>query len=110
MVLTANRNSGMLTASVRPGALYGPRDNMMSTDVTKSVLGGHAKIRFGTGEYLYDTCYVENCVDAQLLIVNALLKAGPSPPLPASKKIGRRSFLRYERRAYPFLACAEARC
>jgi sterol-4alpha-carboxylate 3-dehydrogenase (decarboxylating) len=56
MVLTANRNSGMLTASIRPGALYGPRDNMMSTNVTNSVLRGRAKIRFGTGEYLYDTC------------------------------------------------------
>jgi sterol-4alpha-carboxylate 3-dehydrogenase (decarboxylating) len=100
MVFTANRNSGMLAASIRPGALYGPRDNMMSTNVTNSVLRGRSKIRFGTGEYLYDTCYVENCVDAQLLLANALLKAGPSPPLPASEKVEGEAF---------FLGCPEAR-
>jgi sterol-4alpha-carboxylate 3-dehydrogenase (decarboxylating) len=92
MVLAANREGGMLTASIRPAALYGPRDNMMSTNLTNQALRGRANIRFGKGQYLYDTCYVENCVDAQILLVQALLQAGPSAPLAADEKVEGEAF------------------
>jgi sterol-4alpha-carboxylate 3-dehydrogenase (decarboxylating) len=52
IVLAANRENGMLTASIRPAALYGPRDNMMSTNLTNQALTGRAKIQFGTEQYL----------------------------------------------------------
>jgi sterol-4alpha-carboxylate 3-dehydrogenase (decarboxylating) len=94
MVLAANREHVMLTASLRPAALYGPGDEMTSIKLTKQALRGRANIRFGTGQYLYDTCYVENCVDAMMLLVNALLKAGTSPPLPLDQKVeGEASFV-----------------
>jgi sterol-4alpha-carboxylate 3-dehydrogenase (decarboxylating) len=92
IVLAANRENGMLIASIHPVALYGSHNDMMSINITNEALKGRAKIRFGTGQYLYDTYYVENCVYAQILLVNALLEAGLSPPLPADQKIDGEAF------------------
>ncbi|USP75532.1 uncharacterized protein yc1106_02806 [Curvularia clavata] len=92
MVLAANRQNGMLTASVRPAALYGAGDGIMTTNVTQQALSGRANIQFGSKSYLYDTCYVENCTYAQMLIVKALLEASASAPLPADEKIEGEAF------------------
>lgn len=92
IVLEANRQNGMLTASVRPAALYGAGDGIMTTNITQQALSGRANIQFGNESYLYDTCYVENCTNAQMLIVKALLKASASAPLPADEKIEGEAF------------------
>ncbi|EMD86074.1 hypothetical protein COCC4DRAFT_33730 [Bipolaris maydis ATCC 48331] len=92
LVLAANRQNGMLTAVIRPAALYGPGDGQMTTNVTRQALTGRANIRFGNKSYLYDTCYVENCTYAQTLIVKALIEASTSEPLPADKKIEGEAF------------------
>ncbi|EOA86114.1 hypothetical protein ACJQWK_11841 [Exserohilum turcicum] len=91
-VLEANRENGMLTAVVRPAALYGSGDESMTTNMTKQAFTGHANIRVGNEPYLYDTCYVENCTNAQLLLVKALLEASASAPLPADKKVEGEAF------------------
>lgn len=92
IVLEANRQNGMLTASVRPAALYGEGDGIMTTNLTQQALSGRANIQFGTKSHLYDTCYVENCTKAQMLVVNALLQASASAPLPADEKIEGEAF------------------
>ncbi|CAN9384451.1 unnamed protein product [Alternaria alternata] len=92
MVLAANRENGLLTAVVRPAALYGAGDSIMTTNVTQQALSGRANIQFGHQSYLYDTCYVENCTYAQLLLVKALLDASSSAPLSADKKIEGEAF------------------
>jgi sterol-4alpha-carboxylate 3-dehydrogenase (decarboxylating) len=80
IVLSANREAGMLTASLRPASMYGPWDGIMTTNITNQVLSGRANYRFGTGSYLFDTIYVENCTHAQLLLARALVKAAPLAP------------------------------
>jgi sterol-4alpha-carboxylate 3-dehydrogenase (decarboxylating) len=108
MVLAANSEKGMLTASVRSAALYGPGDGMMSTNMTNSALKGRAKIRSGTGKYLYGSCYVESCLDAMMLLVNALLEAGTSAPLRADEKVKGEAFFVTNDATNPVLGCAEA--
>lgn len=91
-VLAANRENGMLTAVIRPAALYGAGDFIMTTNLTKQAFSGRANIRLGNEPFLYDTCYVENCTHAQLLAVQALLEASNSSQLPADKKIEGEAF------------------
>jgi sterol-4alpha-carboxylate 3-dehydrogenase (decarboxylating) len=94
IVLTANRENGvMLTASIRPSTLYGEGDGILTTTLTNQALTGRAKYRFGNDKYLYDTCYVENCTYAQLLVAQGLLRAAGSPPLPPTSKIEGEAFL-----------------
>jgi sterol-4alpha-carboxylate 3-dehydrogenase (decarboxylating) len=93
IVLAANRERGMLTASIRPASIYGPGCKSMTPNIIKQVLSGRANYRFGTGSYLFDTVYVENCTHAQVLLARALVKAATSSPLPANTKIEGEAFV-----------------
>ena len=92
IVLSANRENGMLTGSVRPATLYGAGDGILTVHLANTALSGRAKYRFGSGDYLYDTTYVENCVHAQMLLAQALVKAAASAPLPADVKVEGEAF------------------
>lgn len=93
VVLDANRVNGvMLTVSIRPSTLYGEGDGILTTTLTNQAISGRAKYRFGTDKYLYDTCYVENCVYGQMLAAQALLKAAGSPALPKDTRIEGEAF------------------
>jgi sterol-4alpha-carboxylate 3-dehydrogenase (decarboxylating) len=58
IVLSANRERAMLTGSIRPASLYGPRCQLMTKDLIGAVRKGRANFRFGTGVYLFDNAYV----------------------------------------------------
>jgi sterol-4alpha-carboxylate 3-dehydrogenase (decarboxylating) len=102
IVLSANREAGMLTASLRPASMYGPGDGMMTTNITNQVLSGRANYRFGTGSYLFDTLYVENCTYAQLLLARALVKAAPLAPLSNDMKVEGEAFVVSNDEPIPF--------
>jgi sterol-4alpha-carboxylate 3-dehydrogenase (decarboxylating) len=93
IVLEANRERGMLTASLRPASMYGPGDGGMTTNIINQVLSGRAKYRFGSGSWLFDTTYVENCTHAQLLLARKLVKAATSAPLPKDTRVEGEAFV-----------------
>ena len=92
IVLSANRENGMLTASIRPAAMYGVGCEVITTNLTKVALSGRAKYRFGASPSLYDITYVENCTYAQMLVAQALVKAAASAPLPTATKVEGEAF------------------
>lgn len=92
IVLSANRECGMLTGSIRPATMYGEGDGLLTTHLANAIRSGRAKYRFGTGDWLYAITYVENCTHAQMLLAEALVKAGKSAPLPAEVKVEGEAF------------------
>jgi sterol-4alpha-carboxylate 3-dehydrogenase (decarboxylating) len=93
IVLSANRERGMLTVSLRPASMYGPGDSIMSKNITNQVLNGRANYRFGTGSWLFDMTYVENCTRAQLLAARALIHAATLAPLPEDTRVEGEAFV-----------------
>jgi sterol-4alpha-carboxylate 3-dehydrogenase (decarboxylating) len=102
IVLSANRERAMLTGSIRPASLYGPRCKLMTKDLIGAVRKGRANFRFGTGVYLFDNAYVENCAYAQLLLARALVKATASPSLPAETRVEGEAFVISNDEPMPF--------
>ena len=92
IVLSANREGGMLTASVRPTTLYGAGCGLLTTSMTKQVLSGRANVRFGHGSYLYDITYAENCTHFQMLVARKLVEAASSAPLPVNTRVEGEAF------------------
>jgi sterol-4alpha-carboxylate 3-dehydrogenase (decarboxylating) len=68
----------------------------------KRALSGGAKIQFGYGENLVDTCYVENCAYAHILAAKALVKASGYPALPAIQKVEGEVFFVTDDKPIPF--------
>ena len=71
-MLAANGRAGLLTAALRPGGMYGPRDQL----ITKAIAGGLPGI--GLPGNVLDHIYVENVVHAFLLLERGLV-AGARP-------------------------------
>jgi nucleoside-diphosphate-sugar epimerase len=61
-VLAANGRNGLCTAALRPGGMYGPRDQL----ITAGIAAGKPGI--GTLSNVVDHIYVENVVHAMLLL------------------------------------------
>ncbi|KAE8340244.1 hypothetical protein BDV24DRAFT_175507 [Aspergillus arachidicola] len=84
VVLTANRNKGFLTCSLRPCFTIGERCIDGLGRMVASAQGGWARYRLGNGKNLYDFVYVGNVADAHVLaaqhLVNAWGKAPTSNP------------------------------
>ena len=68
LVLKANRSS-LLTSSIRPSHIFGPRDPMIG-DVIRVVQSGGINFRFGSG--LNDFVYVENAAHAHVCCLKKL--------------------------------------
>lgn len=92
-VLSANREHGMLTGSIRPATLHGVGDEFMTGNVTKQALTGRANIRFGTGPYLFDITHVGHCTYAQVLLAQALVEAAQPTPLAEDIKVEGEAFV-----------------
>lgn len=104
IVLDANGRNGMLTASIRPAALYGEGDKAMTTNLTRTALDGKAKYHFGDGRNLFDTCYVGNCSYAHILVAKALIQASTSQgvSVPTNKRVGGEAFFVTNDEPIPF--------
>jgi len=82
-VLAANGNAGVMTCSIRPSGIFGPRDvqgwpGFMSNAKGK-ILNRWSKsiIQIGDGSNLFDWTYVENIVHAHLLASDKLVSGSP---------------------------------
>jgi sterol-4alpha-carboxylate 3-dehydrogenase (decarboxylating) len=93
IVLSANREKGMLTGSIRPASMYGTGCGLMTANLINLARSGRANIRFGSDPCLFDNVYVENCTNAHLLLARALVKAGASTPLPAETRVEGEAFV-----------------
>ncbi len=68
--------TGLLTCSLRPHLVWGPRDTNLIPRLVKRAESGRLKI-VGDGLNLIDTVYVENAADAHLLAVDRLTAGSP---------------------------------
>lgn len=70
-VLAANGVDGLLTCSLRPHLIWGPRDRHLIPRLLQRARSGRLR-RVGDGTNLVDMVYVENAAEAHLLAADAL--------------------------------------
>ncbi len=75
-VLEANDRHGLLTCSLRPHLIWGPRDRHLIPRLLNRARSGRLR-RVGDGANLIDTVYVENAAEAHLLAADALKPGSP---------------------------------
>lgn len=72
IVLRAN-STEFRTLSLRPHLIFGPGDSNLIPTIVKKAIDGKLKI-IGDGKNLCDFSFIEDCVNAHLLAMNALLE------------------------------------
>jgi nucleoside-diphosphate-sugar epimerase len=77
MVLDANGMNNLMTVSLRPHIIWGPRDNHIIPRLIDRAKKGKLK-KVGDGQNLVDIVYVENAADAHLNAEAALKKDSPA--------------------------------
>jgi nucleoside-diphosphate-sugar epimerase len=75
-VLESNGRDGLLTCSLRPHLIWGPRDQHLIPRLLDRARSGKLR-RIGDGTNLVDMVYVENAAAAHLQAADALLPASP---------------------------------
>jgi len=75
-VLAANGVAGLLTCSLRPHLIWGPRDRHLIPRLLQRARSGRLR-RVGDGTNLVDMVYVENAAEAHLLAADALKPGSP---------------------------------
>lgn len=75
-VLGSNDRHGLLTCSLRPHLIWGPRDQHLIPRLLKRARSGQLR-RIGDGTNLVDTVYVENAATAHLQAADALQPDSP---------------------------------
>jgi nucleoside-diphosphate-sugar epimerase len=75
-VLAASGHDGLLTCSLRPHLIWGPRDRQLVPRLIERARAGRL-MRVGRGENLIDMVYVENAAAAHLLAADALAPGSP---------------------------------
>ena len=76
MVLAANGTKGLLTVSLRPHLIWGPRDTQLIPRILDRARSG-SLMQVGDGTNRVDFCYVENAADAHLLAADRLTAGSP---------------------------------
>jgi sterol-4alpha-carboxylate 3-dehydrogenase (decarboxylating) len=71
LVRQAHGQGGLLTAAVRPGGLYGPRDPLLTPAIAAGLPG------IGLKDNIIDHIYIENVVHAFLLLERHLVPRAP---------------------------------
>jgi nucleoside-diphosphate-sugar epimerase len=75
-VLSVNGQGGLLTCSLRPHLIWGPRDRHLIPRLLDRARRGRLR-RVGEGENLIDTIFVENAATAHLQAADALKPGSP---------------------------------
>lgn len=75
-VLAANGRDGLLTCSLRPHLIWGPRDRQLVPRLIERARSGQLR-RVGDGQNLIDTIYVENAALAHLQAADRLAPGSP---------------------------------
>jgi len=76
-VLAANGNKGLMTISLRPSGLFGPRDVQAWPPMIEAGKEGKSKFTIGNGRNLCDWTYIENAAYAHLLAADKLTPGSP---------------------------------
>ena len=82
-VLAANGIDGLLTCSLRPHLIWGPRDRHLIPRLLARARSGRLR-RVGDGANLLDTIYVENAATAHLQAADALTADSPDVDSPVA--------------------------
>ncbi len=78
LVLEANERSGLLTAAIRPGGIYGPGERKtLIGPLMVSLKQGAPVVMFGDGSSRMDYTYIDNLVDAQIRAAERLVDGSP---------------------------------
>ena len=70
-VLAADNVEGLRTVSLRPHLIWGPNDTNLIPTVLERARAGRLT-RIGKGDNLVDLCFIDDCVQAHLLAIDAL--------------------------------------
>ena len=78
MALGYNGKSGIRTARLRVGSIYGERDRQNIGGSLAALRNGASRVQIGDNASLYDTCSVTNAARAHLLAVKRFLEGNYS--------------------------------
>lgn len=73
-VLAANRD-GLQTGAIRPHFIYGPGDPQVAPRIEARAREGKIA-QVGDGTNMVDVCYIDNCVDGHVRLMEALAEPG----------------------------------
>lgn len=100
LVLEANGREGLLTCSIRPSGIFGPRDSQGSLSIVESAMKGQWRVMIGKNNNLFDLTYVDNVSHAHLLAADKMeLGSGIEGQVPFSIYLG----FSYHQRSTHFL-------
>ena len=73
-VLAAS-GEGLQTAALRPHFIFGPKDPQIAPRLVERSRQGRL-VQVGDGTNMVDVCYIDNCVDAHVALMDALAEPG----------------------------------
>jgi len=76
-VLAVEPSSGLLTCSIRPSGIFGPRDVQGWPGFIEVGKNGKSKLQIGDGSNMFDWTYIDNIVYAHILASDKLVKDSP---------------------------------
>lgn len=79
LVLSYNGKNGLMTVSIRPHRIFGPRDVTLIPRLVETANAGRDKFYLGTGQNLVDWTYVKNVVHAHILASEKLVSPNQAP-------------------------------
>jgi len=79
LVLSYNGKNGLMTVSIRPHRIFGPRDITLIPRLVETANSGRDKFYLGDGENLVDWTYVKNVVHAHLLAADKMVSPNQAP-------------------------------
>ncbi|KAI9758224.1 MAG: erg26, C-3 sterol dehydrogenase [Lichina confinis] len=92
MVLEANDATGLRTASLRPGGIFGEGEYQVIPPILAALKRGQTNVQMGSSTTRFDMVDVENVADAHVLAAKALL-ADTDPEAGAPKVDGEAFFI-----------------
>jgi len=76
-VLAVEPSSGLLTCSIRPSGIFGPRDVQAWPGFIEVGKNGKSRLQIGDGSNTFDWTYIDNIVHAHVLASDKLEKGTP---------------------------------
>lgn len=79
LVLSYNGKNGLMTVSIRPHRIFGPRDVTLIPRLVETANAGRDKFYLGDGQNLVDWTYVKNVVHAHILAAEKMNSPNQAP-------------------------------
>ena len=103
IIVSANKQNGLLTTIIRASMLFGEGDATSTPQMVENARAGRAKFQIGSGTNLFDFKYIGNTAYAHVLAAKALLREAAATELvPEDSKVNGEAFFITNDDPWPF--------